>query len=117
QPFPFFFQHPSSFILFFTFSIHLSLVLVLINIHHFLLINIHHAFSADFRQELDAGLCPKPIHHSQDMVIPATGISSLLTVDVMRRVTDFSGLGYYTPEEIAQTLAFLAGLVLVTSKT
>ncbi|KAM0522426.1 hypothetical protein ACHAPE_002016 [Trichoderma viride] len=32
----------------------------------------------------------------------------------MRRTTDFSGLGYYTPEEMAQTLAFLTGVVLAT---
>ncbi|KAL7971907.1 hypothetical protein HDV63DRAFT_307252 [Trichoderma sp. SZMC 28014] len=44
--------------------------------------------------------------------VKATGISSLLTVDA-RRTTDFSGLGYYTPEEMAQTLAFLAGLTLL----
>lgn len=45
--------------------------------------------------------------------VKATGISSLLTVDIMDRVTDKAGLGYYTPEELAQALAFFSGCVLV----
>jgi hypothetical protein len=38
--------------------------------------------------------------------IKATEISSLITVDIMDRVTDKAGLDYYTSEELAQALAF-----------
>ncbi|UKZ66455.1 uncharacterized protein TrAtP1_007629 [Trichoderma atroviride] len=45
--------------------------------------------------------------------VKATGVSSLLTVDVISRITDKAGLGYYTPERAAQALAVSAGLALV----
>ncbi|KAM0457302.1 hypothetical protein ACHAO4_003100 [Trichoderma viride] len=42
----------------------------------------------------------------------ATGISSLLTADITYRTFDKVGLGFYTPEQVAQLLAVLSGLIL-----
>lgn len=41
--------------------------------------------------------------------------SKILTVDVMNRMTDKAGLGYYTPEDLAQTFAILSDFVWVDS--
>ncbi|KAM0463084.1 hypothetical protein ACHAPV_003210 [Trichoderma viride] len=49
---------------------------------------------------------------SKDVVISATGISSLLTADITYRTFDKVGLGFYTPEQVAQLLAVLSGLIL-----
>ncbi|KAM0457292.1 hypothetical protein ACHAPV_003200 [Trichoderma viride] len=55
---------------------------------------------------------------SKDVVISATGISSLLTADVTYRTSDKVGtfdkvgLSFYAPEQLAQLLAVLSGLIL-----
>jgi sodium-independent sulfate anion transporter 11 len=45
--------------------------------------------------------------------VKATGVSSLITADTTWRIFDKVGLGFYTPEQVAQLLAILAGLILV----
>lgn len=49
---------------------------------------------------------------TSNSTVKATGISSLLTADITYRTFDKVGLGFYTPEQVAQLLAVLSGLIL-----
>ncbi|KAK1241368.1 hypothetical protein MKX08_001342 [Trichoderma sp. CBMAI-0020] len=65
-------------------------------------------------QHCDLGMFkPALFTTKSNSTVKATEISSFLTLDIMDRVTDKAGLGYYTVGAVTQTLACLAGFVLM----